>query len=73
MNTQTEPIEAFPYKSPTNEIKQRYGHIFELKESLQPRFFKVLFDKVVALIFLLISAPILLLKMLGLCFFTTTG
>jgi lipopolysaccharide/colanic/teichoic acid biosynthesis glycosyltransferase len=65
MNTQTEPMEAFPYKSPTNEIKQRYGHIFELKESLQPRFFKVLFDKIVALIFLLISAPILLILKLA--------
>jgi lipopolysaccharide/colanic/teichoic acid biosynthesis glycosyltransferase len=31
-----------------------------LKETLPPRFFKILFDKVAAIIFLLISAPILL-------------
>ena len=55
----TEPAEAFPYKPPTNEILIKYSHIFELKETLPPRFFKILFDKLVAFIFLLISAPIL--------------
>lgn len=55
-----EPLEAFPYKPPTQDILQKYPHIFELNETLPPRFFKVLFDKIVALIFLLISAPILL-------------
>jgi lipopolysaccharide/colanic/teichoic acid biosynthesis glycosyltransferase len=60
-----EPAEAFPYKPPTTEILKKYPHIFELKEVLPRRFFKVFFDKVVALIFLVISAPILLLLKLA--------
>lgn len=60
MQKNSEPIEAFPYKPPTIEILQKYHHIFELTEPLPPRFFKIIFDKFVALIFLLISVPILL-------------
>ncbi len=56
-----EPTEAFPYTPPTAEILNKYHHIFKLKKTLPPRFFKVLFDKIVALILLVISAPILLL------------
>jgi lipopolysaccharide/colanic/teichoic acid biosynthesis glycosyltransferase len=57
-----EPKEAFPYKPPTAEIRQRYAHIFELTEPLRPRFFKTAFDKLVALVLLLLlSTPILLL------------
>ena len=56
-----EPKEAFLYKPPTDEIRQQYGHVFEMTEPLPPRFFKVLFDKIVALGLLLVSAPILLL------------
>jgi lipopolysaccharide/colanic/teichoic acid biosynthesis glycosyltransferase len=56
----TEPIEAFPYKPPTEEIKRQYKHIFELDEALPPRFFKVTFDKIVALVMLILSAPIFL-------------
>ena len=56
-----EPKEAFPYKPPTAEIKQRYKHIFDITSPLPPRLFKTTFDKAVALIFLIISAPILLL------------
>lgn len=56
-----EPKEAFPYKPPTDEVRARYAHIFALKEPLPTRFFKVLFDKVVALILLILAAPILVL------------
>lgn len=56
-----EPRQAFPYKPPTEEIKQNYRHIFELEQPLQGRFFKVLFDKLVALLLLLAAAPVLLL------------
>lgn len=65
LKTEHEPLEAFPYKPPNAEILEKYSHIFKLKETLPPRFFKVLFDKVVALIFLIISAPILLLLKLA--------
>jgi len=60
-----EPAEAFPYTPPTSEILKKYSHIFELKEALPSRFFKVLFDKVVALFFLVVSIPILLLLKLA--------
>ena len=65
MNEKIEPKEAFPYSPPTREILNQYPHIFEQKEALQPRFFKVLFDKAIAVIFLIISAPILLLLKLA--------
>ena len=56
-----EPKEAFPYKPPSAEILQKYPHVFKLTQTLPPRFFKVLFDKSLALILLLLSAPLLLL------------
>jgi lipopolysaccharide/colanic/teichoic acid biosynthesis glycosyltransferase len=56
-----EPVEAFPYKPPTQEILQKYPHIFELKSPLSGRFIKIIFDKSVALILLAISIPILIL------------
>jgi lipopolysaccharide/colanic/teichoic acid biosynthesis glycosyltransferase len=61
MSKQVEPEEAFPYRPPTKEIKQKYKHLFERKEPLPLRFFKTAFDKLVALVLLTISAPILLL------------
>jgi lipopolysaccharide/colanic/teichoic acid biosynthesis glycosyltransferase len=60
-----EPQEAFPYKPPTDEILKKYSHLFELSGALPPRFFKVFFDKLVAIIFLLLSTPILLLLKLA--------
>ena len=65
MTEVVEPKEAFPYKPPTAEILKKYGHIFNLSEPLQPRFFKVLFDKTVALFLLTISSPVLLLLKLA--------
>ena len=55
-----EPVEAFPYKAPSKEILRNYSNVFELNEPLPPRFFKVFFDKLVSLLLLLLSAPILL-------------
>jgi lipopolysaccharide/colanic/teichoic acid biosynthesis glycosyltransferase len=65
MNEKQEPKEAFPYKPPTKEIKQKYWHIFEMTEPLPGRFFKTLFDKLVSALLLLVSAPILLLLKLA--------
>lgn len=56
-----EPSEAFPYKPPSDEILRQYRYIFEFKDPLPPRFFKVLFDKLFALFLLLVSLPIFLL------------
>lgn len=61
MTNKPEPKEAFPYKPPTEEIKQKYHHIFALDKPLEGRFFKTLFDKVVAGLLLLAAAPVLLL------------
>ena len=52
-----EPKGAFPYTPPTEEIKEKYKHIFEIENSLPPRFFKMLFDKFVSLIMIIISIP----------------
>ena len=59
--TNSEPNEAFPYRPPTDEIKEEYSHIFALKDGLPSRFVKNFFDKVLAFIMLSISLPILLL------------
>ncbi len=61
MKNNIEPIEAFPYKPPTEKIRQNYAYLFKLKEPLPPRFFKILFDKFVATILLVLTLPIILL------------
>ena len=61
MKSNLEPKEAFPYRAPSEEVRLKYQHIFKLENPLPSRFFKVLFDKVVALLMLVIAAPILLL------------
>ena len=35
-----EPTGAFPYKPPTDEIKNKYSYIFEIKEPLKEKFQK---------------------------------
>lgn len=61
MNQELEPKEAFPYRPPTDYVKAKYRHIFELQEPLPVRLPKLLFDKLVAGSLLLLAAPILLL------------
>lgn len=51
----------FPYKPPTEELKERYKEIFALKEPLADRWDKWLFDKVLIVLALLMFAPILLI------------
>lgn len=55
----SEPIQAFPYKPPTEAIRRQYAHLFTLDQPLQPRLLKTAFDKLVALALLLVAAPIL--------------
>jgi lipopolysaccharide/colanic/teichoic acid biosynthesis glycosyltransferase len=61
MNPKFEPKEAFPYKPPTEEVCLKYRYIFELDKPLPNRFFKVLFDKLLASVFLLLVMPVLFL------------
>lgn len=56
-----EPTEAFPYTPPTDEVKKKYAHIFEITEPLPSRFFKLAFDKVLASILVILTCPILLM------------
>ena len=61
MKFKVEPKEAFPYRAPSEEVRIKYQHIFKLETPLPSRFFKVLFDKVVAFLMLVIAVPFLLL------------
>ena len=65
MQTSVEPPQAFPYKPPTEKIRQKYAYIFQLNDPLPPRFFKIFFDKVAAVFLLVLSAPILLILKLA--------
>jgi len=60
-----EPDQAFPYTPPTSEIANKYAYIFEIKETLPPRFIKIIFDKLFAVLFLFLSAPLLFLLKLA--------
>ncbi len=50
---------AFPYAPPTDEIKDKYRHIFALTTVLKPPLIKIVFDKLVSLIFLFLVLPLL--------------
>ena len=41
-----EPSIAFPYKPPSDYIKQKYSYIFYEQFSIKQKFFKLIFDKV---------------------------
>lgn len=57
---QVEPKGAFPYTKPTEYILEKYKYIFEMQEELRPRFIKLIFDKFIAVLFLIIAVPIFL-------------
>ena len=56
-----EPVEAFPYKPPTPEVRGKYGSLFTREQPLPIRLPKLAFDKLVAGLVLLCVSPILLL------------
>lgn len=60
-----EPAIAFPYKPPTEEIRRRYAGIFARTTPVPDRLPKMLFDKVAALLFMLVVVPVLLLVKLA--------
>lgn len=65
INHSAEPLEAFPYTPPTEEIRIRFRHIFEISDPLPQRFLKVFFDKVAGIILLSLSLPILFILKLA--------
>ena len=56
-----EPKEAFPYKPPTNEIKDRFKNIFSIQSPIKVPLPKLLFDKLLSSIILFFCLPIILL------------
>lgn len=65
MDITTEPKQAFPYKAPSEEIKEKYKEIFELKQALKVPFPKLIFDKTLAFCFMFLSIPILIVLLLA--------
>ena len=61
MKTNNEPKEAFPYQTPDENIKTKYKEIFQLNEPIQAPALKLMFDKIIAIIILVICFPVTLL------------
>lgn len=61
----TEPKEAFPYRAPSADLKLKYKHIFDLDGELPRKFLKVIFDKILAIVLLILVLPILLIIKIG--------
>lgn len=59
--TTEEPSEAFPYKPPSDEVKVTYKAIFDLDHAIEPRFLKLVFDKLFSLLVLVVATPLLVL------------
>ena len=57
----TEPEQAFPYKPPTQDVLDKYKFLFDLDRPLEPRLVKLIFDKFISLVLLIIFIPILAL------------
>ena len=62
--TLSEPVEAFPYTPPTDEIRRKYKEIFELTEPLKVPLPKLIFDKLVAFVILTFCLPVIVLLLL---------
>lgn len=56
-----EPEQAFPYTPPSDELRKRYDYIFTIDEPIPHRMIKVLFDKALGALLLVLSLPVLLL------------
>jgi lipopolysaccharide/colanic/teichoic acid biosynthesis glycosyltransferase len=62
--TLTEPKEAFPYKPPTEELKIKYKDLFELKNPIKVPLPKLIFDKLLSIIVIICSMPVIILLLL---------
>jgi lipopolysaccharide/colanic/teichoic acid biosynthesis glycosyltransferase len=61
----TEPKEAFLYKAPDQETKEKYADIFSIKQPIKTPFLKMLFDKILAIIILVACLPVILMLFLA--------
>jgi lipopolysaccharide/colanic/teichoic acid biosynthesis glycosyltransferase len=60
-NEMIEPKEAFLYKAPDETIKEMYREIFEIKQPLKTPMLKLVFDKTISLLILILNIPTILL------------
>jgi len=63
--SKNEPKQAFLYKAPDENIKELYSDIFLITKALKIPLLKLLFDKSLAIIVLLLCLPIILLLYLA--------
>lgn len=56
-----EPTEAFPYRPPTDAIKQKYEDLFNYQGPFPNRIIKSVFDRIISILVLFIAIPILLI------------
>lgn len=59
-----EPKGAFPYLAPNNEIKEKYRELFQIIEPVGVGLPKLLFDKFLALVILIMCTPAIILLLL---------
>jgi lipopolysaccharide/colanic/teichoic acid biosynthesis glycosyltransferase len=59
-SSEDEPDEAFPYRPPSDQLKKEYDEIFKLRTPLKVRTDKLIFDKIVASVVIIISLPVLI-------------
>jgi lipopolysaccharide/colanic/teichoic acid biosynthesis glycosyltransferase len=64
MESSSEPKEAFPYKPPTEELKNKYKELFELHKTIKVPLPKLIFDKLLALIILTCCLPVIIILLL---------
>jgi lipopolysaccharide/colanic/teichoic acid biosynthesis glycosyltransferase len=60
-NFKNEPKESFPYLPPSSDILIRYNYLFKIKYPLPIRISKVIFDKFLSAILLLLFLPLLII------------
>lgn len=60
-----EPREAFPYEAPNQSVQQRYSEVFAQTHPLKVPWAKLLFDKLLAVFFVLLSAPVVALLLVA--------
>lgn len=65
MSPTSEPKEAFPYTPPSDELKAAYPVLFSQTGALPVRLDKLLFDKILSILILIVAIPILILIWVG--------
>lgn len=50
---------AFPYKAPSEELKKKFEYIFRISNPLEDKYLKIIFDKILSLLFLIFTSPLI--------------